>query len=177
VTLPAGVVLLLLGLLAMLVSAHFKGLRYFDRPTPARNAYFDPIIDVLKWCLVTAGLVLLWRASRPSFVAAGAVLLTLWSYRGFVRSRFLQGRLLRRDFAALRRTHPGMSDGEILYELAYRRHARWGPELLEQMVKDYPTVEELSRMMVRMERGFRGFRGRRPAASRGGGRGSTPGAE
>ncbi|PYT35892.1 MAG: hypothetical protein DMF52_09160 [Acidobacteria bacterium] len=165
-TLLAGAALLLLGLLAMLVAVHFKGLRYFDRPTPARNAYFDPILDLLKWTLVVAGLLLLLRASRPAVVVAGAALLALWSYRRFVRSGYFQERLLRRDFIALRKSRPDMSDEEILFELAYRKHPRWGPELIEQMAKDYPTVESFARMLGRMERGFRGFRGRRPASPR-----------
>ena len=165
-TLLPGLALLLLGLFAMLVAAHFKGLRYFDRPTLARNAIFDPVLDVLKWLFVAAGLVMLLRASGPAFVAAAIALLSLWSYRRFVRSRLFQERLLRRDFAVLRRSRPEMSDREILYELAYRKHARWGPELIEQMVDDYPTVEAFSRMMVRMERGYRGLGGRRPGRMR-----------
>jgi len=175
-TLLPGAALLLLGLFAMLVAAHFKGLRYFDRPTPARNAYFDPVLDVLKWLFVAAGLLLLWRASRPAFVAAATALLVLWSYRRFVRSRLFQHRLLMQDFAALRRSRPEMSDREILYDLAYRKHARWGPELIEQMVNDYPTVEAFSRMMVRMERGYRGLGGRRPGRMRSEGPPPTRGA-
>ena len=150
----------------MLVAVHFKGLRYFDRPTAARNGYFDPILDVLKWTLVIAGLVLLLRASPPAALVAVAALLSLWSFRRFVRSGFLHERLLRREFAALRKSRPEMSDEEILFELAYRKHPRWGPELIEQMAKDYPTVESFARMLGRMERGFRGFRGRRPASPR-----------
>jgi hypothetical protein len=167
VSLLPGVALLLLGLLGMLAAAHFKGLRYFDRPALARNAYFDPILDLLKWALLVAGLVLIVRASQPAFLMAAAVLLVLWSYRRFVRSHFFQERLLRRDFADLRGRRPGMSDEEILFELAYRKHPRWGAELIEQMARDYPTVESFARMLGRMERGFRGFRGRsRPSARR-----------
>ena len=146
----------------MLAAVHFKGLRYFDRPALARNAWFDPILDLLKWALVVAGLLLLLRASRPAFLVTAASLMALWSYRCFVRSGFFQERLLRRDFAALRRGRPGMSDGEILFELAYRQHPRWGPELIEQMVRDYPTIESFARMVSKMEKGFRGFRGRKP---------------
>jgi hypothetical protein len=166
VRLLPGTALLLLGLFAMLLAAHFKGLRYFDRPTPARNAWFDPVLGLLKWLLVVAGLLLLLRASRPAFLAAGGALLALWSYRRFVRSGFFQEKLLRRDFDRMRRSRPGMSDEEILFELAYRKHPRWGPELIEQMVKDYPTVDSFARMLGRMERGFRGFRGRRPSSPR-----------
>jgi len=163
--LAAGVALLLLGLFAMLLSRHIKDLRYFDRPSPARHPYFDPSLDLLKWLLLVAGLWVLWRASRPACLAALGALLALGACRRLIRSRFMQTRQMRREFAALKSERPGVSDGEILFELAYRRHARWGQELIEQMVKDYPTFEEFSRMMVRMERGFRGFKGRRPAAN------------
>src|SRR5258708_1334717 len=105
-TLLPGAALLPLGLFAMLVAAHFKGLRYVDRPTPARNATFDPVLDVLKWLVVAGGLLVLWRASRPAFVAAASALVALWLYRRFVRSSLFQEGLLRRDFAALRRSRP-----------------------------------------------------------------------
>jgi hypothetical protein len=160
VSLVPGFTLLLLGLIAMLAAAHFKGLRYFDRPALARNALFDPILDGLKWALLLSGLVLLLRASRTVFLATTAALLVLWSYRRAIRSDSFQVRLLRRDFVVLRRSRPDMSDGEILFELTYRKHPRWGPELIEQMVRDYPTIESFARMLSRMERGFRGFKGR-----------------
>lgn len=157
-----GLAFLLAGLFAMLAAAHFKGLRYFDRPALARNPFFDPLLGILKWALLGAGLLLLLRASRVAFAASVAILAALWSYRRLIRSGFFQERLLRGDFAALRRARPEMTDEEILYELAMRRHPRWGPELIEQMARDYPTVESFARMMARMEMGFRGFRGRRP---------------
>lgn len=154
---------LLLGLLGMLAAVHMKGLRYFDRPTFARNALFDPILDLLKWVLVAAGLLLLLRASWPAFVPTAALLLGLGSYLRLVRSGTFQARHLRRDFEALRRSRPDLTDGEILFELAYRRHPRWGQELIEQMTRDYPTIESFAVMLARMERGFRGFKGRGPS--------------
>ena len=152
--------LLLAGLLAMLAAAHYRGLRYFDRPALARNALFDPILDGLKWILLLSGLVLILRASRAVFLATAAALLALWSYRRMIRSDFFQERLLRRDFVIMRRSRPEMSDGEILFELTYRKHPRWGPELIEQMVRDYPTIESFARMLSKMEQGYRGFKGR-----------------
>jgi len=44
VRLLPGTALLLLGLLAMLLAVHFKGLSYFDRPTLARNALLDTVL-------------------------------------------------------------------------------------------------------------------------------------
>jgi hypothetical protein len=160
---------LLLGLLAMLAAVHMKGLRYFDRPTFARNAVFDPALDLLKWILVAGGLLLVLRLSRPAFLLTAAILLALGSYLRLVRSGRFQARLLRRDFEALRSSRPDLTDGEILFELAYRRHPRWGQELIEQMTRDYPTIESFAAMLARMERGFREFRGRGPSQRGGGG--------
>lgn len=159
-----GSALLLLGLLGMLASAHFKGLRYFDRPAPARNPFFDPVLDALKWALLVAGLVLIARASLSLFFSAAGVLLALWTCRRFIRSARFQKKLLLRDFAALRKERPELSDEAILFELACRKHPRWGPELIEQMVRDYPTVESFAPILTKMERGFRGFSGRRPGS-------------
>ena len=156
-----GIVLLFLGLLGMVLSAHVKRLRYFDRPSLARNSLFDPALDLLKWLLLLAGLALVARASRASFFVASGTLLLLWCYRRFIRSARFQRRLLERDFAAVRRDRPELTGEEVLFEIALRRHPRWGPELIEQMVRDYPTVESFARIMVKMERGFRGFSGRR----------------
>jgi hypothetical protein len=164
VSLVPGFTLLLSGLFAMLAAAHFRRLRYFDRPALARNALFDPILDGLKWVLLLSGLVLILRASRVVFLATAATLLALWSYRRMIRSDFFQERLLRRDFLILRRGRPEMSDGEILFELTYRKHPRWGPELIEQMVHDYPSIESFARMLSRMEQGYRGFKGRGPSS-------------
>lgn len=162
---PGGT-LLLLGLVGMLASAHFKGLRYFDRPAPARHPWFDPALDVFKWALLVAGLVLIARASLRVFFSVAGLLLALWGYRRVIRSAFFHEKLLRRDFTVLRRARPDLSDAAILFELACRKHARWGPELIEQMVRDYPTVESFARIMTKMERGFRGFSGRRPGSGK-----------
>ena len=106
---PGGT-LLLLGLLGLLASAHFKGLRYFDRPAPARHPWFDAALDVLKWALLVAGLVLIARASLRVFLSAAGLLLALWGYRRFIRTAFFLEKLLRRDFTALRRDRPDLSD-------------------------------------------------------------------
>ena len=158
VPLVCGFLAVLLGLLASVVAADFKARRYFDRPALARNRLFDPLLSVLKWALLLAGLALLWRASRRSAEATAALVVVLWGYRRFVRSAGFQRWLLTRDYRELKRRKPGLPDKEILYELVYRRNPRWGEELIEQMVIDHPDLESLSRMIARMERGFRGFR-------------------
>ena len=159
-----GFAFLLLGLLAMVASVHFKGLRYFDRPASARNPWFDEALDLLKWLLLVSGLALLLHASRPVFFGTAGILLLLEGYRRLIRSACFQERLLRREFIALKTRKPELPDEQILFELVYRKHPRWGPELIEQMVRDYPTVESLARILTGMERGFRGFSGKRPVS-------------
>lgn len=162
----AGAAVLLVGLLCFLASAHFKDLRYFDRPAAARSPWFDPGLDVLKWLLLVAGLARIATISVPIGSLVAAFLLALQAYRSFIRSVYVQERLLRREFSERRRDRPDLSDEAILFELASRKHPRWGPELIEQMVRDYPSVESFARIMTRMERGFRGFSGRLPRGGR-----------
>ncbi len=156
--LAAGAALILLGLLGLLVGIHLRGLRYFDRPSAARHRLFDPLLALIAWTVLAAGLALLWRASPPVAAGAGLALLALWGYRRLVRSVAFQRRRLRRDFESLKRARPGVPEREILCQLAYRRNPRWGEELIRQMVIDYPKFEDLARIIVMMERGFRGLR-------------------
>jgi len=166
--LTSGAFVLLLGLLTGLLSAHIRELRYFDRPTAARNAWFDPTLRWVGWFMVAAGLGLTARASTGAAAGVAAILTLLWGWRRLLRSEFLQCRLMRSEFARLKRQRPERDDADILYDLAWRRHPRWGPELIEGMVKDYPTIDDFARIMTRMERGFRGFMpgGRRPPGDR-----------
>ena len=153
-----GTALILVSLLAWLVGQHFKARRYFDRPALARNPWFDPIVAVLHWLLLVGGLIVLARASTPAAVAASAVLLGSWGYRRYVRSVLYRRRLMRREFAAAQRRSPDLPERELLFRMVMEKHPRWGEELIEQMVNDYPTVDQLARVMANMERGFRGFR-------------------
>jgi hypothetical protein len=157
-SLASGLGLMFLGLLAWLAGTHFKALRFFDRPPIARAPWFDPILRVLAWVLVPAGLVLIARTRPAAGSVTTLVLLGLWVYRRSIRSVPFQRRLLRRDLEALRRRHPGEADKVLLCRLVYRRHPGWGEELIEQMVFDYPTVDDLARVLAKMEKGFRGFR-------------------
>lgn len=154
----AGILFLLLGLLASLIAVDLKARRFYDRPAVARNRIFDPLFSLLRWGLLLGGLLLICKTSRPGAAVAGAVLFVLWGYRRFVRSLGFQRWLLERDYRRLKRRYPARSEREILYELAYARNPRWGEELIEQMVLDCPDIDSLARMIARMERGFRGFK-------------------
>lgn len=153
-----GAALILASLMTWLIGQHFKARRYFDRPSLARGPWFDPAIVVLHWLLLALGLIVLARSSATATVVVVAVLSAGWGYRRYVRSAACRRRLMRREFAAARRQNPELPDKELLFRLVMERHPRWGEELIEQMVNDYPTVDQLARMMAKMERGFRGFR-------------------
>ncbi|MGH9750383.1 MAG: hypothetical protein ACRD5D_00115 [Candidatus Polarisedimenticolia bacterium] len=161
--LAAGFALLLCGLLGMLLSVHLRGLRFFDRPAPARVRGFDGFLDAVKWILVVGGLGVILSVSRIAAASAGAVLLAAWVRHRLVRGLGYQTGRLRREFEQLRRDRPELDEGQALCLLAERRHPRWGTELIEQMARDYPTIESFAVMVAKMERGFRGFRGRPPA--------------
>jgi hypothetical protein len=158
--LAAGFLALFLGLLGMLVSVHFRSARFFDRPALARRRHFDRVLDVLKWLLTAGGLALVAVASPTTGVLCGALLAAAAVYLRVIRSTGFRARRLRREYEALRGRRPGLAADRVLYELAMRRHPQWGPELIEQMVHDYPTIEAFAVMVARMEGGFRGFRTR-----------------
>ena len=155
----AGILLLACGLLCALAAVHFKGLRYYDRPVFARRPGFDRGLAVLRWILPPAGLILIGRRSWPAAASIGAVLALFWFWRVVVKSVAFQARLLRREYAAFRSRRPGAPEDRLLAAFALGRNPRWGEELVEQMVLDYPTIESLSLILARMERGFRGFGG------------------
>jgi hypothetical protein len=154
----AGFIALGLGLFGWLVWTHVRTGRYFDRPAIARHRFFDPVLAAASGVSVAAGLLLLWRSRRTAAVAAAAVLLLLWAYRRAIRGVAFQRWLLRRDYRALRRRHPDLEEKAILVRLVIGRHPAWGEELIEQMVIDYPNVDDIAVLLARMQRGFRGFR-------------------
>ncbi len=153
-----GFLILALGLLASLFRISLRERRFFDRPTLARSRFFDPLLNGARWILILSGIAILASASSVAGIAASATLLLLVAYLRFIRSVWFQKRLLVRDFARIRRERPGAPEQELLFEFTSARHPRWGSELIEQMVADYPTIETLAPMIVKMERGFRGFR-------------------
>ena len=154
----AGFVVLFLGLLAAIVRAHMREKRFFDRPLVARNRVFDPALNGFRWVLLPVGALLIARVSPVLGSVVVGLLLILLAYHQFIRSAWFQMRRLRKEFDMLKRTRPDARDGELLFDLASRRHQRWGSELIEQMVVDYPSIDGFSRIVVKMERGFRGFR-------------------
>lgn len=156
--LTAGFVSLGLGLLGSLVRTHLRERRFFDRPTLARSRLFDPLLNLARWILILASLLLLAVSSAATATVTAVVLSLLVVYMKFIRSVWYQTRLIRRDFERLRRARPGVPERDLLYQMTCARHPRWGPELVEQMLLDFPAVDDLAPIIVKMEKGFRGFR-------------------
>lgn len=154
----AGFIALALGMFGWLVWVHVRARRYFDRPAVARNRLFDPLLIALSGLSAAVGLLLLWRSRRTAAAAVAALLILLWGYRRVIRAVSFQRWLLRRDYRELRRLQPDLPEKAILARLVLRRHPGWGEELVEQMVIDYPGLDEIAPVLARMERGFRGFR-------------------
>ena len=153
-----GYAVLGLGLLGSLVRAHLREKRFFDRPTLARSRLFDPLLNLARWILILAGLFLLAVNSAVVASVTAVALSLLVVYTSFIRSVWYQTRIIRREFERLRHSQPAVPDRDLLYRMTCARHPRWGPELVEQMLLDFPTVDELAPIIVKMEKGFRGFR-------------------
>jgi len=155
---PAGLVLVGLSLFLWLLGRHFREGRWFDRPRVARHRLFDPLLAAVGWSALAAGLALLWRAAPPAAIVMAALLLGLAGWRQVAQSAVMRARSMRRRQSVLRAAHPGLSERDALRRVVLERHPEWGEELIEQMLLDYDTTEEMARVMTRMERGFRGFR-------------------
>ncbi len=153
-----GYVILGLGLFGSLVRKNLRERRFFDRPTLARSRLFDPLLNLARWILILAGLFLLAISSAVVASVTAVALSLLVVYTRLIRSVWYQTRLIRRDFERLRRSRPAVPERELLYQMTCSRHPRWGPELVEQMLLDYPTLDKLTPIIVKMEKGFRGFR-------------------
>jgi hypothetical protein len=154
----AGPALVGLSLFLWLLGQHYREGRWFDRPAISRQPLFDPLLSVGRWSALVAGLALLWRAAPRAAIVMAVLLLGLAGWRELARSAFMRARWLRRRQSDLRAEHPGLSERDALRRVVLERHPEWGEELIEQMMLDYGTTEEMARVMTRMERGFRGFR-------------------
>ena len=141
-----------------LVATHFRERAWFDRPGFARWRGFDALASLLRWALFAAGLLALSESSGGAAAVALGVFLAGWGWRLAARSATLKRRAMRRELAELRSKHPGEPETELLVRLVLATHPRWGEELVRQMVLDTPNLDDMARVVARMEQGFRGFR-------------------
>ena len=153
-----GAGLCLVAFVVWLVATHFRERPWFDRPDFARWRGFDPLASLLRWALFAAGIVALSAASGTAAAVATGLFLAGWGWRLVARSATLKRRAMRRALADLRAKHPGEPETELLVRLVLAAHPRWGEELVRQMALDNPDVDDMARVVARMEQGFRGFR-------------------
>ena len=156
--LVGGTVLCLGAFAVWLIATHFRERAWFDRPGFARWRGFDALAALLRWALFAAGLLTLSAHSRTAAALALGVFLIGWGWRLVARSTALKRRAMRRALADLRRRHPGEPETELIVRLVLATHPRWGEELVRQMVLDSPNLDDMARVVARMEQGFRGFR-------------------
>jgi len=150
--------LVALALFAWLVVAHMRERRFFDRPDIARHRLFDPALAALGALLLVAGLCVLWSRAPAAAGVTMVALITGMIWIRIARGAWLGRRAFRRDVEAVRRDNPGLPRRDLLARAILARHPQWGDELAAQMALDYPEVDDLARVVARMERGFRGFR-------------------
>jgi hypothetical protein len=153
-----GVFLCLLAAGGWLLGRHVGEARWYDRPRFARLRGFDATLAAIRWLTFGAGLWLLWRASGVAAAAALALFLAAWGWRAAVRSSAWKRRVLRRDYDRLRRARPDLEERDLLVQVVLLHHPAWGEELISQMVLDYRSLDDVARVVAKMERGFRGFR-------------------
>src|SRR5437867_10927106 len=128
-----GLALVGLALFLWLLGQHFREGRWFDRPGVARHRLFDPLLAVLRWAALAAGLALLWRAAPPAALVTAGLLLGLAGWRQAARSATMHARSSRRRQSDLRAAHPGLPERDALRQVVLERHPEWGEELVDQM--------------------------------------------
>ena len=150
----------LLGILAVAVSLlmglwmqHVRERPVYERPAALIRPVFRLLWWPIQWALFLAGLGILFRASLAAGAALSAILLGLASWKRYLRSRRHRHRMIRVAYDKERARDPAASDAQILHRILSSLHARWGEELIEQIVADHPTPEGVADMVVRMERG------------------------
>lgn len=139
-----------------LLEVRWNSLPVYDRPRLTHSAAYSVWAGVLRKLLLGISLVGLVAAHWAAAAAAIALLLGGWSVRRIQDSAGSQRRSMQREFDRLRRENPHAPDAEILFQIVFARHARWGPDLVQQIIQENPTVEGAARMVARMESQLKG---------------------
>jgi hypothetical protein len=142
-----------LSLLMGLWMEHVRERPVYERPAIMIRSLFSVAWGPARWLLLAAGLILLSRASLAMAASLAALLILLRAWKGYLGSRRHRHRMIRAAFEKERTRDPAASDRQILQRILHSLHARWGEELIEQIVADNPTPEGVADMVVRMERG------------------------
>lgn len=153
-----GSVILVSGLLAGLFEAHVQRVRAWDRPAWLRSRSGRWALALGRRSLLVAGLAALFLGSAPVAILVAGALGSAGGWMRWARSDRYAARRLRSELADRRRAHPAEDEAELLRRIVLERHPEWGKELVARIVHDHPTTQGLARIMVRMERGWTGWR-------------------
>ena len=152
--LAGGGLLIIVGLIAWLYDERLRDLKAWDRPSWTLHRVYRVAFPTLRRVLVIAGLLLLWAASGTTAIVVGAAILGGWARVRWVRTDGHTIRRLRTELSTLRRRHPEADDQELLSRLVMAHHPGWGPELAQQIVTDNPDLQDLARILNRMQKGW-----------------------
>lgn len=150
----AGWLMILAGLLVGLSGAHLVRRKAWDRPRWSLHPAFRRGWRPARWVLLGTGLALLGRASVRTLVVAAAVLAAMWAWLVWVRSARHALRRLRREARDLETRLPGTPRAELVLRIVSGWHPEWPPEVIRQIAEDNPALEDVARLVVRMERGW-----------------------
>jgi hypothetical protein len=132
---------------------HVRERPVYERPAILIRPAFRMIWSPARWLMFATGVAALGRASLAAAVVLLSVLAALAAWKRYLMSRHHRHHMIRAAFLKERARDPSASDVQILQRLLAALHARWGEELIEQIVLDNPTPEGVADMVVRMERG------------------------
>ncbi len=133
---------------------HLRERPVYRRPTLLIHKSFWLLWSPGRWVLFGAGWILAGLSFPKTTAALAFSLLGLWSWKRYLQSRRHRRRMIREAFDRERARDPAAGDAQILQRIVASLHARWGEELIEQIVVDNPTPEAVADFVVRMERGI-----------------------
>lgn len=139
-----------------LLEARWSALPAYDRPRMTHSPTYALWASVARKLILAISLLGLAVAHWAALAAVGALLVTGWSVRRVQSSAGSQRRSMQREFERLRRESPNVPDTELLFQIVFAQHARWGPELVQQIVQENPSVEQAARVVARMESQLKG---------------------
>ncbi len=134
-----------------LLDARWRELPVYERPRLTHWPGYALWAGTLRKAVLVISLVALAAAHRAALTVGLLILLGGWMIRRMLSSAGSRRRSMQREFDRLRRENPGSPEVDILYQVIYARHARWGAELVQQIVQENPTLEEAARVVGRLE--------------------------
>jgi len=146
--------LILAGLFTGLFSVHVARRKAWDRPRWTLHPAYGMAWPALRWVLLGAGIALLAVESRAALGVAVVLLSALGGWLAWVRSsRHALGRL-RQEIAVLESRFPRTPRVDLATRVLAGWHPEWPPEVIRQLAEENPELEDVARLLVRMERGW-----------------------